>query len=300
MSKDFTDDIFLSKWLSGDLSDEEVKTFEQSDDFLIYKKIADTSALLEAAPFNKKEAFDTFLKKQNKNKPVRRISKWTFRLVASVVILFGIYFIYPSQTKYVCENGEQFSFYLPDSSTVILNAQSQINYKESNWFEKRELSLNGEAFFDVTKGAKFVVHTQQGDVTVLGTEFNVQSRQDYFEIQCFEGSVSVHRKAKDYLLKVGDVIRFIDNEIDSLKSKSVKPTWIKGESRFENLPVGQVLKALERYYDVRFVIKNVDLKQRFTGSFCHNNLKLALKSVCYPLGIKFKIKPKKQVVLYCK
>ena len=71
------------------------------------------------------------------------------------------------------------------------SAGSELNYNASKWGEKRELELKGEAFFDVEKGKRFDVNTELGKISVLGTEFNVLSRDSIFKVSCYEGLVQV-------------------------------------------------------------------------------------------------------------
>ena len=300
MNKDFTDDTFLARWLNGELSVEEVKAFEQSEDYNYYKKIAETSALLEAPFFDKKKAFQAVLQNRMAAKSKSVFPYWSYWLAASIAIIMGVLFLFPSETTYKSQLGEQIAFNLPDGSSVKLNSKSDLSLNKKNWDRKRELNLNGEAYFKVIHGSKFTVHTQQGDVSVLGTEFNVYSRDKYFEVQCFEGRVKVDFKDDETILKAGDAVRFIEETKELWTFSQQVPSWTKGESTFENLPLKEVILALERQYAVRFKVKGVDLNQRFTGSFTHDNLELALKSVFLPMGIEYKIKDKKQILLFRK
>jgi len=300
MQNNFTDETFLARWLNNELSDEEVKAFEKTEDFYAYKRIAETSSLLEKPSFDKEKAFQKLLQNRmaSNKKPV--ITLWSYWLAASIAILMGIFFLLPSESVYKSLGGEQLAFNLPDGSQVKLNSKSEISFHEKKWDNKRELNLNGEAYFKVISGSKFTVHTNRGDVSVLGTEFNVHSRNNYLEVLCYEGRVKVDFIDDTIILKAGDAVRFIDEDKESWNFSEQSPSWTKGESTFENLPLKEVVKALERHYKVRFEFKGIDLNQRFTGSFTHDNLELALKSVFYPMGIKYKLRGKKPILMYRK
>ncbi len=300
MQNNFTDETFLARWLNNELSDEEVKAFEKTKDFYAYKRIAETSSLLEKPSFDKEKAFQKLLQNRmaSKKKPV--ITLWSYWLAASIAIIMGVFFLWPSESVYKSLGGEQLAFNLPDGSNVKLNSKSEISFHEKKWDDKRELNLKGEAYFKVIPGSKFTVHTNRGDVSVLGTEFNVNARKKYFEIQCFEGCVKVDFSGESIILKAGDAVRFMDENKESWNFSQQSPSWTKGESTFENLPLKEVVLALERHYKVRFEAKGIDLNQRFTGSFTHDNLELALKSVFYPMGIKYKIRAKKTILLFRK
>ncbi len=300
MNKDFTDDTFLARWLDGKLSDVELEAFEKRGDFHSYKKIVDTANMLKAPAFDTEKAFKALLKSRGAiiRKPAYSI--WSYAVAASVAIIMGIFFLFPSEIKFNSQLGEQLAFNLPDGSSVKLNAKSELSFVKKTWKEKRDLNLNGEAYFKVNKGSKFTVHTNKGNVSVLGTEFNVFARDNYFEVQCFEGRVKVDYMGSAVILKAGDAIRYINDNEELWTFTQQSPAWVKGESTFKNLPLKEVVLALERHYKIHFEAKGVDLSQRFTGSFTHDNLKLALKSVFYPMDIKYKIKDKNQVLLFRK
>ncbi|MGZ2368991.1 FecR family protein [Ancylomarina sp. YFZ004] len=300
MQNNFTDDTYLARWLNNELSDAEVKAFEKTEDYYAYKRIAETSSLLEKPSFDKEKAFQKLLQNRMaaRRKPI--ITFWPYWLAASVAILMGILFLLPSETGYKSLNGEQLAFNLPDGSKVKLNSKSEISFHDKKWDNKRELNLKGEAYFKVIPGSKFKIHTNCGDVSVLGTEFNVHSRNNFFEVLCFEGRVKVDFMGDSIILKGGDAVRFIDEDKESWIFSQQSPSWTKGESTFENLPLKEVVKALERHYKVRFEANGIDLSQRFTGSFTHDDLELALKSVFYPMEIKYKIRRKKPILLYRK
>jgi ferric-dicitrate binding protein FerR (iron transport regulator) len=124
-----------------------------------------------------------------KNKTIRLQHNWLLRIAAVLVIGIGLFFAsVPMQTTTeLTQNKMQKTFLLPDDSEVTLNSASQIEYKKWNWTDHRELQLEGEAFFKVTKGQTFDVLTRLGKVTVVGTQFNVKARGDRFEVICFEG-----------------------------------------------------------------------------------------------------------------
>ena len=297
MKNNFNDDTFLARWLSNKLSDEELKLFEQSEDFETYKKIAHTSRLLKKPDFNEHDAFQSFLQNRTKKKKKTFQSSWVYLFAASVAILIGIFIFTPSETKYESKLGEQLTFNLPDGSKVELNAKSKISFNGKTWDENRNLNLKGEAYFKVIEGSKFTVQTEKGIVSVLGTEFNVNSRENYFDVQCFEGRVRVETKIDTLILMAGDAIRLTGDTKENYTISHQLPLWNYNESNFENLALKQVILELERQYLIRFNSDNIDSNKRFTGSFCHDNLKIALKTVFDPMGINYKIDSQNQLIL---
>ena len=179
-----------------------------------------------------------------------------------------------------------------DGSEVILNSKSEITYKSKQWKKNRELFLKGEAYFKVKKGSKFTVNTNNGSVRVLGTQFNVNSKKDYFEVVCFEGKVSVSTTDKDAMvLKPNQNIRKINgNPIEKWITKVEKPSWMYGESTFRSVPVRYVITALEEHYNVKIDDSKIDDSVIYSGSFTHGNLKTALKTVFETLNMKYAVK----------
>src|SRR4030095_9403678 len=141
----------------------------------------------------------------------------------------GIYFFSKEKTPEVVaseamssvatKNGNRTKIVLPDGSQVWLNAGSNLDYNNLNFNKDvREVSLNGEAYFDVAKnaGKPFIIHTKKMDIKVLGTTFNVRSYSDekITEAALIKGSIEVtlkDRKDQKIILKPNEKI-IIPNE----------------------------------------------------------------------------------------
>ena len=115
---------------------------------------------------------------------------------------------------------------LPDGSSIQLNGGSEASYDASSWEDNREISLEGEAFFDVEKGSPFQVVTAQGTVEVLGTTFNVQNRNGEFEVTCYTGKVRVASEGQEVELTPGDRAVLQDKELGKLISNDEAPDWM--------------------------------------------------------------------------
>jgi ferric-dicitrate binding protein FerR (iron transport regulator) len=294
-------DIFLAKWLEGELSDNELKNLVSEDDFSAYLKLRKGIYIAEKldAPIT-----TTFEKIQNKiedrKQKVRPLYKnWSVGIAASIIVLFGL-FMFLDNDKVSIETGfgERKSFVLLDGSEVILNSKSQITYDEDNWNKERTLNLKGEAYFKVAKGEAFTVNTDNGSVTVLGTQFNVNSTNDFFDVVCYEGKVSVSTNSSAHILLPTHSVRKINGDpSESSTTQLLKPTWINGESTFKSIPIKYVITALEDQYNIKIDSESIDDTTIFSGSFPHNNLNNALLTVFEALHIKFKEKEKRNIKL---
>ncbi|CAN0602451.1 unnamed protein product, partial [Ectocarpus sp. 12 AP-2014] len=145
-----------------------------------------------------------------------------------------------------------------------------------------------EAFFKVAKGKTFTVSTDQGTVTVLGTQFNVENRDGFFEVTCFEGLVRVLYDGKENKLAAGNSIIVINGKLSKASAvKNGQPSWMQNESSFTSIPLYYVLAEFQRQHNITVDSKDVDTNLLFTGSFSNTDAELALKSISVPLQIKF-------------
>ena len=290
-----TNDL-LKKWLSNDLSHEEAQVFDALDDTPFYKRIVEDANSFKAEQFSKMPDFETFKKQRlvvEDTTKVRSLNwfKPMLKIASVLVIGFGIYyyFLFNQMTDVQTQVAEKTTIELPDGSSVALNALTEVHYNADTWNSKREIELEGEAFFDVAKGAKFDVVTQGGTISVLGTEFNVKQRESYFEVFCYEGTVRVVTPEHTKILKVGDHFKMYKDKAVTGKHTQKLPLWTDNMSDFQRIPVSEVFAELERQYGVALTFTNIDTDQLFTGGFVHDNLENALIAVTQPLDLDFLI-----------
>lgn len=292
------DDIFLSKWLENSLSEEELKQFQSSKDYDMYVKIIEGTSKLKAPSYDLDDAFLQLKEKKNNRistTPIKRKTNWLKYGVAAAIVLFVSIISYSNffaKTTYESGFGEQLAFNLPDGSKVILNAKSNIKFDENNWSENRTLTLEGEAFFDVEKGNTFTVKTSQGNVTVLGTEFNVKSEDNFFEVACYEGKVKVediNNNNTEYLTPTLGYRAISNNVTNSMHIEGTNPSWVHKQSSFKSVPIKYVFKALEKQYNITIKYSNFDDTISYTGSFPNNNQKIALETVLKSVNLNYTI-----------
>lgn len=212
--------------------------------------------------------------------PKRLRLKWTLvaaSLTALSVLSISYYLLKRSQparlrTVYAA-NGSVLNFRLPDSSEVWLNAGSTLSYPESFKDGERAVSLrNGEAFFNVVRdpGKPFTVQTKETKVRVLGTSFEVNSfdQDKAARITVASGKVGVG------LIKAGQKPVFllageravVDKSTGELKKTRVAAgdiaAWREQRLVFEDQPLPEVLRSLERRYKVQIQLQNGKLSDR--------------------------------------
>lgn len=288
----------ILKWLNNELSSQEIEDLKQSEDLQTLEKIAHYASQLETPKVDAQAALEAFKARNHSKKKVkvRTLNFKTFFRVAAilVIMLTSSYFLFFNNIKsFETQIAQTKTVTLPDNSEVILNAASKLSFNEKKWADKRVLTLEGEAFFKVQKGQTFSVNTDAGIVTVLGTQFNVKERKNYFEVHCYEGLVSVTHNNKTIKLPPGKTFRVINGTIENVEDFDAKnPSWIQQESSFNSIPLDQVIAELERQYDIKIKLEGVDTTKLFTGSFTNNNEKIALQAVTIPLQLSYRIQGK--------
>ena len=229
-----------------------------------------------------------------KTTPVKKTTR-SFNLarwasVAAAIILLVYFITRNPSTAVVAEAGERITVDLPDRSTVVLNAGSTIQYSKKSFLKDRELNLTGEAFFQVRQGSQFAVHTDGGVVTVLGTKFNVLSREDRFEVSCLEGKVSVENQHDNTILEKGkrcEVNTATKNlDLGVLATTLDAPEWTRGKFVFEDETLKTVVEELERQYNIKVILAPGLEELRYTGLFESGDLEKALSLVTWPLHLK--------------
>ena len=295
-------EVLIKKWLNNELNDSEKKMFEKLGDSEINQAIVDDAAYFKASNFSKIEDFEAFKKQYSYHKkPVRKL-QWLnplLRIASVLVIAFGVYFafFYNGITKVETAAGEKITVELPDASQVVLNGSSTIQYNAEKWNEKRSLHLNGEAYFKVAKGKKFDVVTENGLVTVVGTQFNVKQRSNFFEVKCFEGKILVVSDTIKRLLHPGQTYRISNQKFSEGTTTATSPKWAANMSDFESVPFKEVLEEVERQYNIKIINKNVNVDRLFTGGFVHHDLENALISITQPMNMTFELSASNQVII---
>jgi ferric-dicitrate binding protein FerR (iron transport regulator) len=290
---------YLAKWLNNELSEEEVAKFKESKEYASYEKLREATDNLAGPDFDMDKAWENLnQRKANTESKVIQLNPYKKYLGIAAAIAFIVvasFLYYGTLNEEIStQYAERAAIVLPDASEVQLNADSQISYSKKNWDNKRDIVLNGEAFFKVAKGKRFTVTTENGTVTVLGTQFNVENRKGFFEVACYEGLVSVTYNKKEVKLPAGNSLIVINGETQSMEIPNTKmPSWMKNESSFKSIPLKYVMDEFQRQFNIEVITQNINTDQLFTGSFSNTDKEIALQSISTPSQIKFKLEGNK-------
>lgn len=204
-------------------------------------------------------------------------------------------------------DGQKSDIVLPDGTKIMINAGSRLRLPGDFDRNRREVWLEGEAFFEVTKnaGRPFLVHTAGMDMKVLGTSFNVRaySGEDIIETTLVEGKVALstlqggkevvlepNRKAILVKNRDAEIPAGIRREFETLKageivvSGLINPeeavSWTKGKLIFENEYLDVIVQRLEKFYGIKIRIEDSGLKKlRYTGTLKKVSVEKTLKAL---------------------
>lgn len=227
-------------------------------------------------------------KKSSESKSISLKIIWT--IAASILLIIGFsyagwtYFNHKAIESPIAENRH---LVLPDGSEVTLNAGSKLSYLKSGWDKMRQVTLEGEGFFEVTKNKHlpFIIHLGKADIKVLGTTFNVRAYQksENYEVTVAEGSVSVydHEKTeKNVLLQAGEKALFkkASGELEKLANDDKNfDAWKTRILVFNNDSLPRIIEVLNNVYHQKMTLQDNELsKCTISTTFDHKDLNTIL------------------------
>lgn len=240
--------------------------------------------------FKERKLFDAMMlltrrKKKGLHIQWNSVKNELFKIAGVILLTLSVSYLYRQyemsieapvmQTIYV-PAGQRMNITLPDGTNVWLNARTTIQYPLTFNQKYRQVKLDGQAYFDVTKNPNkpFIVQTRKYDVEVIGTKFDVDaySDKDQFETALMQGSVklvSVGNPEKTLMLKP-DCKAFLEN--GELKVKPLDDynvyRWKEGLLCFTNETFDAIMKDFEKYFEVKIEVSNKEIsKYYFTGKF---------------------------------
>lgn len=226
--------------------------------------------------------------KKNEIKHEKKRILWEVFKIAAVILLTTTIVLFFMKNETMCSDdqqpwlsvivpsGQRANVVLPDGTNVWLNARTQLRYPGVFSGDKREIELNGEAYFEVTSDREkpFIVHTDKCEIEVLGTKFNVDAYADSedFTAALIEGSVRVTNKSvaiNSLVLQPNYLTTFRDGVLMSEKITDYDYyRWREGLVCFRETGFVQLMHRFEKCYGVRIEIKNSGLLEyAFTGKF---------------------------------
>lgn len=210
----------------------------------------------------------------------RELLKYAAIVIVSLLVGGSAIWVYtkmnspiPEYASITAPNGQISNLTLFDGTNIWLNAGSTLKYQQNFNTDKREVFLEGEAYFDVTKNKErpFVVNAGNSQIKVLGTVFNVKAYLDEPKVETVlvEGKVEFSAQGKTVLLKPGEHVLFSENTKRITKTAvntHEYTSWKGGKIYFNNESLLELTVQLERWYEVKFRFTEEHIKKyRFTG-----------------------------------
>jgi transmembrane sensor len=270
-----------------------------------------------------------------------------FSFVVIIMVAIGAIYVFTrknqvetvavqAMSSVTTKNGNRTKIVLPDGSQVWLNAGSNLDYNNEDFNKNiREVSLNGEAYFDIVKNADkpFIIHTKKMDIKVIGTAFNVRSynNEKTAEASLIRGTIEVtlkDRKDQKIILNPNEKISVANEEqpekavktgekiavketnrsippiqLDKLKPNPViniipEIAWTDNRLFFEDESLEDLSPLLERWFGKPVIVQNESLKRnRYRGNFKNETIENVLSYLKFSKPFNFKFE-NDTVVIY--
>lgn len=335
-------DILFKGYLKNTLSDQQLEKFlqtvntDQYDDLIkdeIYSALQGNqpsdfmdqhqgdiilNQILSHGESNKVIAIES--KKTNRKK----IKQWVFAAASiAVFAAIGSVLLFKSnplsvpavpveqkentESTLIAFSGKQL-VHLPDGSTVLLNDNSSLKYDQDSFDSKtREVTLIGEAYFDIKRNEKkaFIVHTGKVQTKVLGTAFNINaySNTNKIEVTVTRGKVQVGDQEKIYgiitpnqQIKVNtENLNYHQNNVNA----AIAVEWKSGYLILDNINMQEAIALISEKYNVSITLSNENIKKcRITASFLNEeDLDHILKVVCSVIETQYHYNKNGAVIL---
>lgn len=209
---------------------------------------------------------------QKEIRPKRRT--WPLFALAAAILLAAVLWWMQPPRAFATQPGQTQTLTLADGSRVFLNADSNLVLDNGFPDENRSLTLSGEAFFEVAKGAfPFEIKTDSVLVTVKGTQFNVSTRDQTLTVGVVEGWVgltSLSQPGQSLDLRKGDFIRCAQGQLPEQANPLPNPSfpaWRHNQFFFDQEPFYRVCQEVERHFAIRLEVPPADREIPISGSF---------------------------------
>lgn len=212
--------------------------------------------------------------KRAKHEPIRQRS-FVFQIVriaAIFICIVGFYFLFqgiynrwPAKEIAVTSVFEIKTVDLPDGSRVYLNSNSKLTYPQKFATHAREVTLDGEAFFEVAKDENipFLIKAGPAFTEVVGTSFNISTRKNIIVVTVLTGKILLYKdKAEPITLTVGQQGTYSDKGLKKNVNEDINfLSWKTNVLTFKNTPLSQVVRDLGRHYNKHIEIATDALEE---------------------------------------
>ncbi|GAB3936610.1 FecR family protein [Larkinella terrae] len=213
----------------------------------------------------------------------------------------------PDTKEETAPRGKRKNVRLSDGSLIKLNSDTKLSFPKPFGRDIRTVSLNGEAFFNVERDETkpFVISVGDLKIKVLGTSFNVKNYDDENEVEITvksgKVSVNLNSESSNPIILIKDQKLIYNKSTEAFRITDVnaeqESNWVNGSLQFNNTPMLNVKRTIEKWYDVDIIIEDKALyKTSFTGVHLNESLDSMLESITYAIDAHYEINGKSVVI----
>lgn len=239
----------------------------------------------------------------------KRLKKILFRCAAvfiPVALILGLFYQLDSRVELFGETdyeevyvpkGERIQMMFQDGTRAYLNSDTRMKFPKKFSLSDRKVFISGEAYFIVTKNPKrpFIVSMNDMSVKVLGTSFNIHAYPEEDDITVFldEGKIALTAPTKEEFVLNPQEKFIYDRESRKCTITKAKETkhisvWKNNILSFQDTPFSEVIKILNRWYDIEFIVDNPEVLKNYLTITCENtNLENVLNGLENIAPVKF-------------
>ena len=174
-----------------------------------------------------------------------------------------------AENRLLVPQGQTYKLALADGTNVMLNAESELTFPSEFDTDRREVFLKGEAFFQVTHNEKapFIVHTDQLDVQVLGTTFNVSgyNNENMLKVTLVEGSIRIHQQGDSVKIRPNEQYNYNKNTREKrvqTVDTELFTSWVNDEYIFKDTTLDEIFNRINHWYMFDVTYESPSLKEK--------------------------------------
>ena len=174
-----------------------------------------------------------------------------------------------ADNRLLVPQGQTYKLALADGTNVMLNAESELTFPSEFHTDRREVFLKGEAFFQVTHNEKapFIVHTDQLDVQVLGTTFNVSgyNNENMLKVTLVEGSIRIHQQGDSVKIRPNEQYNYNKNTREKrvqTVDTELFTSWVNDEYIFKDTTLDEIFNRINHWYMFDVTYESPSLKEK--------------------------------------
>lgn len=307
MKSPFLDESFVARWAAGELSEAELRKLNESlaqdpEAKLFFDEIGSiwkASSLLKHENYaGEKDESWLEISRRTVSKTGKKHhhlpAAWYWAAAASILVMFLIYRWTDREIIVEVRTGrnERMEVRLPDSSKVNLNSFSALRYDRNHFIKERVVILEGEGFFEVVRqGGTFAVEAAAATIEVLGTSFNVGTRENRVRVACRTGVVGVSADSdpsRSLVLKAGWATEStvggafaVPARLDTLNIGN----WTRDDVQYKNVSLKDVLEDMHYRFGIDFELPKANT-MTFSGSL-PEDLNVSLRILRESTGLIF-------------